>query len=339
MVLFMSKNLARRTFPATRLRRMRQSPALRELAQENRLHVSDLILPLFVIEGQNQSQDIGSMPGVQRNSIDLTVEKAKRAFDMGIPAVDLFPTTPMELRDATGSEAVNPDNLMCRTIRALKKEVPGLILMCDVALDPYTSHGHDGLLENGKIPNDATIDILVEQARLQAEAGVDVVSPSDMMDGRIAAIRAHLDTHGFTDVALMAYSAKYASGFYGPFRDALQTNGLLKGDKKTYQMNPANTNEALHEVAMDIAEGADMVMVKPGMPYLDIVWRVKDAFKVPTFAYHVSGEYAMLKAASQNGWLDYDRCLMETLVGFKRAGCDGILTYGAMDAAKLLAGV
>lgn len=327
-----------RSFPYSRLRRTRQSPWIRDMVQENHLRVDDLIWPIFVVEGENQTQEIPSMPGVVRNSIDLTLKKVEEAANLGIKCIALFPVTPNEKKDENGSEAWNPDNLMCRTIRALKKEFPEVGLLGDVALDPYTSHGHDGIMKDGKILNDETVSALILQALVQADAGVDIIAPSDMMDGRIGALREALDEKNHQNVMLMAYAAKYASAYYGPFRDAVQTNGLLKGDKKTYQMNPANTNEALHEVALDIAEGADMVMVKPGLPYLDIISRVKSEFSVPTFAYHVSGEYAMLKAAAQNGWIDHDKCMMETLVAFKRAGCDGILTYCAVEAAKLLRG-
>jgi porphobilinogen synthase len=325
-------------FPATRLRRNRKSPWARALVSENTLTTSDLIWPLFVIEGKDQQQAISSMPGVVRLSVDLAVERATEAYDLGIPLIALFPYTEPGLRDASGSEALNPDNLICRTVRAVKAAVPDLGILCDVALDPYTSHGHDGLLENGQIINDATVDVLVQQAIVQADAGCDVIAPSDMMDGRIGAIRAGLEKHGHQNVQIMAYSAKYASGFYGPFREAVGSSTTLTGDKRTYQMDPANTNEALREVALDIAEGADMVMVKPGMPYLDIVARVKAEFKIPTFAYQVSGEYAMLMAAIERGWLDPKKVIPESLLAFKRAGADGILTYFALDVARSLKG-
>jgi porphobilinogen synthase len=325
-------------FPATRLRRNRKSPWARALVSENTLTSSDLIWPLFVIEGKNQQQAISSMPGVVRLSVDLAVERAKEAYDLGIPLIALFPYTEPGLRDANGSEALNPDNLICRTVRAVKAAVPDLGVLCDVALDPYTSHGHDGLLENGQIINDATVEVLVQQAIVQADAGCDVIAPSDMMDGRIGAIRAGLEKHSHQNVQIMAYSAKYASGFYGPFREAVGSSTTLTGDKRTYQMDPANTNEALREVALDIAEGADMVMVKPGMPYLDIVARVKAEFKIPTFAYQVSGEYAMLMAAIERGWLDPKKVIPESLLAFKRAGADGILTYFALDVARSLKG-
>jgi porphobilinogen synthase len=291
-----------------------------------------------VIEGKDQQQAISSMPGVVRLSVDLAVERATEAYDLGIPLIALFPYTEPGLRDASGSEALNPNNLICRTVRAVKAAVPELGILCDVALDPYTSHGHDGLLENGQIINDATVDVLVQQAIVQADAGCDVIAPSDMMDGRIGAIRAGLEKHGHQNVQIMAYSAKYASGFYGPFREAVGSSTTLTGDKRTYQMDPANTNEALREVALDIAEGADMVMVKPGMPYLDIVARVKTEFKIPTFAYQVSGEYAMLMAAIERGWLDPKKVIPESLLAFKRAGADGILTYFALDVARSLKG-
>ncbi|QJE72661.1 porphobilinogen synthase [Aerophototrophica crusticola] len=329
-------SLAGGGFPRTRLRRNRADAFTRRLVAENRLSVDDLVWPVFVVEGENQRQPIASMPGVERMSIDLLVPAVAEAQALGIPYVALFPVTPAEKKDPEGTESGNPDNLMCRTIRALKSQVPDMGLLCDVALDPYTSHGHDGIVRDGRILNDETVEVLVRQSLVQAEAGCDVVAPSDMMDGRIGAIRDALDAHGHQTVRICAYAAKYASAFYGPFREAVQSGGFLKGDKKTYQMDPANSDEALREVALDIQEGADMVMVKPGLPYLDIVRRVKDAFAMPTLAYHVSGEYAMLRAASANGWLDYDKALLETLLGFKRAGCDAVLTYGAVDAARLL---
>jgi porphobilinogen synthase len=325
-------------FPSIRLRRNRKSPWARALVSENNLQVSDLIWPMFVIEGDNKTEAISSMPGVLRYSIDLAVQKAEEAAALGIPLIALFPNTPHDLRTDDGREAVNSDNLICRAVRAIKKAVPEIGVMCDVALDPYTSHGHDGLLEHGRILNDASIAVLVQQALAQAEAGCDVIAPSDMMDGRIGAIRAALETRGFQDVQIMAYSAKYASGFYGPFRDAVGSSKMLSGDKRTYQMDPANSDEALREVALDIAEGADMVMVKPGMPYLDIVSRVKREFGVPTFAYQVSGEYAMLVAAFERGWLDPKKVIPESLLAFKRAGADGVLTYFALDMARELKG-
>jgi porphobilinogen synthase len=324
------------SFPATRLRRNRKASWSRRLISENTLQVSDLIWPMFVIDGENTRDPVASMPGVERYSIDLAVGKAKEASELGIPVVALFPNTKRELRTDDGREALNTDNLVCRAVRAIKAAVPNIGIMCDVALDPYTSHGHDGLMEGGEIVNDASVDVLVKQALLQADAGCDIIAPSDMMDGRVGAIRKALEAHGHSRVQIMAYSAKYASGFYGPFRDAVGSSGTLKGDKLTYQMDPANTDEALREVALDLSEGADMVMVKPGMPYLDIVARVKQTFGVPTFAYQVSGEYAMLMAAFERGWLDPAKVIPESLLAFKRAGADGILTYFAMDMAKRL---
>jgi porphobilinogen synthase len=307
------------------------------MVAECHLTVSDFIWPVFVQEGQQQRTPIASMPGVERCSLDLLVEDAKAAALLGIPAIALFPVTPPELKTPDGDEATNSDNLACRAIRALKAAVPGLGIICDVALDPYTSHGQDGLVRHGYVVNDATVEVLCRQAVVQAQAGCDVIAPSDMMDGRVGAIRSALDANGFETVAIMSYAAKYASAFYGPFRDAVgSASNLGTGDKKTYQMNPANRDEALREVELDLAEGADMVMVKPGMPYLDIVSRVKQQFAVPTFAYQVSGEYAMLTAAFQNGWLDKNRCILESLLAFKRAGADGILTYFAVTAAQLL---
>ncbi|ALJ35277.1 porphobilinogen synthase [Azospirillum brasilense] len=324
------------SFPRTRLRRNRADAWTRRLVAENRLTVDDLIWPVFVIEGQNQRVPVASMPGVERLTIDLLTEAVAAAGDLGIPCVALFPVVGAEGKSEDAAEAYRPDNLMNRAIRALKAAVPHVGILGDVALDPYTTHGHDGLMRDGYIQNDETVEVLARQALSQADAGVDIVAPSDMMDGRIGLIRDRLDSHGHELVRLCSYAAKYASAFYGPFRDAVNSGGFLKGDKKTYQMNPANTDEALHEVALDLQEGADMVMVKPGLPYLDVIRRVKDTFAVPTFAYHVSGEYAMLRAAAQNGWLDYDKALLETLTGFKRAGCDAILTYGAVDAARRL---
>jgi porphobilinogen synthase len=321
-------------FPHTRLRRNRKSAWARALVCENTLTAADLIWPIFVIEGQNKSEAVASMPGVFRYSIDLAVEKVREASLLGIPLVALFPNTDPALRNETGSEATNPNNLICRAVRAIKAAVPEIGVMCDVALDPYTSHGQDGLMVGDRIHNDSSIDMLVKQALVQADAGCDVIAPSDMMDGRIGAIRAALEKAGHQDVQIMAYSAKYASGFYGPFREAVGSGGLLKGDKRTYQMDPANTDEALREVAMDLAEGADMVMVKPGMPYLDIVSRVKREFGVPTFAYQVSGEYAMIMAAVERGWLDPKKVIPESLLAFKRAGADGILTYFAVEVAR-----
>ncbi|MBS1035350.1 porphobilinogen synthase [Gluconobacter cerinus] len=324
------------SFPLFRPRRNRHDAFTRRLVQENRLHVDDLIWPIFVCEGENQRQKVSSMPGVERVSLDNLVEHVRPAVELGIPAVAIFPITPVELRDATGTEALNPDNLMCRASRVIKEAFPELGVIGDVALDPYTDHGHDGVIKDGRILNDESVEILRQQALNQARAGNDIIAPSDMMDGRVQAIRETLDANGFETVRIMAYTAKYASAFYGPFRDALGSGGLLTGDKKTYQMDPANSDEALREVEQDIREGADMIMVKPGMPYLDIIRRIRDRFSVPTFAYQVSGEYAMLAGAIQNGWLERDRTIMESLIAFKRAGCNGILTYFAIDAARLM---
>ena len=320
-----------------RLRRARKAEWARKLMRENRLTVEDLIWPVFITEGTGVTEAIATMPGVNRYSVDQAVEQAREAASLGIPALALFPNTPSHLRDETGSEALNPDNLICRAIRAIKAAVPEIGIITDVALDPYTSHGHDGLVAEGRILNDETVAMLVRQALIQADVGADVIAPSDMMDGRVAAIREALDAAGFADVSIMAYAAKYASAFYGPFRDAVGSSGTLKGDKKTYQMDPANAAEALREVELDLAEGADYVMVKPGMPYLDIITRVKEHFGVPTFAYQVSGEYAMIMAAAERGMLDGEKAMLETLLAFKRAGCDGILTYFAPRAARLLA--
>ncbi len=323
-------------FPRTRLRRNRADGWSRRLVAESALSAADFIWPVFVHEGEGRTA-VDSMPGVDRLSVDLVQEAAGGAAALGIPAIAVFPALPTEVRSEDGREAYNPDNLVCRAVRAVKAAHPDLGVMCDVALDPFTSHGHDGLLRDGEIVNDETIEALVKQALVQADAGCDMIAPSDMMDGRIGAVRDALELSGHKNVRIMAYAAKYASAFYGPFRDALGSSGHLKGDKRTYQMDPANGDEALREVALDIAEGADMVMVKPGMPYLDIVRRVKDRFGLPTFAYQVSGEYAMLKAAAINGWLDGERVMLESLLGFKRAGADGVLTYFALEAAKVLA--
>src|ERR1700743_3473589 len=317
-----------------RPRRNRKPEWARRLVRENVLTTDDLIWPLFVIEGHNQRTAVASMPGVERLSVDQAGREAERAMKLDIPCLALFPYTDPSLRDEQGSEAVNPDNLVCQSVRAIKKEFPDLGVLCDVALDPYTSHGHDGLLEDGRILNDETVAVLVRQALVQAEAGCDIIAPSDMMDGRVGAIRAGLDRAGFSDVQIMAYAAKYASAFYGPFRDAIGSAKTLTGDKRTYQMDSANSDEALREVELDLAEGADMVMVKPGMPYLDIVRRVKDTFAVPTFAYQVSGEYAMIMAAAGNGWIDGERAMMESLTAFKRAGANGILNYFAARGAE-----
>ena len=327
-------------FPANRPRRLRRDAATRALVREHRLAAEDLILPVFVLDGQGQTQDVASMPGVQRLSVDRLLPVAEACVQLGVPVMALFPVIDPGLKTPDGREATNPDGLVPRAVRELKARFPSLALLTDVALDPFTSHGQDGLLdETGYILNDATVEMLTQQALVQAQAGVDIVAPSDMMDGRIGAIRGALEGAGLIHTRIMAYSAKYASAFYGPFRDAVGSAGNLgKADKKVYQMDPGNTDEALREVALDIAEGADMVMVKPGMPYLDIVRRVKDEFRVPTFAYQVSGEYAMLKAAAANGWLDHDAVMMESLLAFKRAGADGILTYFALDAARKLRG-
>ena len=325
-------------FPTNRPRRLRRDAFTRNLVREHLVTPHDLIYPVFVHEGHNLRQAVSSMPGVDRLSLDLLLPLAEECVQLGIPVLALFPSIDAALKTPDGSEALNPDGLIPRVVRALKQEFPGLGVMTDVALDPYTSHGQDGLLdETGYILNDDTVEVLVGQALTHAQAGVDIVAPSDMMDGRIGAIRDALEAHGHIHTRIMAYSAKYASAFYGPFRDAVGTRGALgKADKNCYQMDPGNTDEALREVALDLAEGADMVMVKPGMPYLDVVRRVKDEFKVPTFAYQVSGEYAMLKAAAQNGWLDHDAVMMESLLAFKRAGADGVLTYFALEAARLL---
>ncbi|VTZ50839.1 Delta-aminolevulinic acid dehydratase [Methylocella tundrae] len=324
--------------PLLRLRRNRKADWARRLVRENVLTPADLIWPIFVCEGVNLREPISSLPGVDRLSIDAAVDSAREAQALGIPALALFPYTDPALRDETGSEALNPENLVCRAVRAIKETTPDLGLITDVALDPYTSHGHDGLMAGEEILNDETVEVLVQQALNQARAGTDMIAPSDMMDGRVRAIRAALDAEGFQSVQILAYAAKYASAFYGPFRDAIGTRATLIGDKRTYQMDPANSNEALREVAQDILEGADIVMVKPGLPYLDIICRVKDKFGLPTFAYQVSGEYAMIQAAVNNGWLDGDKAMMESLLAFKRAGADAVLTYFAPRAAKLLQG-
>jgi porphobilinogen synthase len=323
-------------FPLTRMRRTRQAPWVRRLVAENTLTVNDLIWTGFVVEGQKKREPIVSMPGIVRYSIDELVAEAQELHALGIPAIALFPSHDPSEKDERGSLAVKGDNLICRAVSAVKKAVPDIGIICDVALDPFTSHAHDGLLVNGKILNDETVEILCQQAIVQAKAGCDIIAPSDMMDGRIATLRRALDGAGFQDVMLLAYAAKYASAYYGPFRDALNNRGKLVGDKKTYQMDTANSDEALREVALDISEGADMVMVKPGLPYLDIIRRVKDRFGVPTFAYQVSGEYAMLRAAADNGWVDGSRILLETMLSFKRAGTDAILTYAAKEVAQAL---
>ncbi|MES2739513.1 MAG: porphobilinogen synthase [Pseudomonadota bacterium] len=325
-------------FPAIRMRRMRRDPFSRALMRENVITAADLIYPVFILDGARQRQPVLSMPGVERISIDLLLKVAQECVSLGIPVLALFPVIDASLKTPDGAEAANPDGLVPRAVRALKQHFPELGILTDVALDPFTSHGQDGLLdEHGYVLNDLTTAMLIRQALTQAEAGVDVVAPSDMMDGRIGAIRAALEERNLIHTRIMAYSAKYASAFYGPFRDAVgSAKNLGKSDKQTYQMDPANGDEALREVALDLAEGADMVMVKPGLPYLDIVRRVKDEFKVPTFAYQVSGEYAMIKAAAQNGWLDHDKTMMEAMMAFKRAGADGVLSYFALDIARLL---
>ena len=323
-------------FPATRMRRLRRHDWTRRLVAETRLSPADLIWPLFVIDGEKRRDPIASMPGVERLSVDQVVAAAEQAAKLEIPVVALFPYIDAALKTADGREAVNGNNLICRAVSAIKRAVPEIGVLCDVALDPYTSHGHDGLLIDNDVANDESIEVLVRQALVQAEAGCDIIAPSDMMDGRIGAIRQALEANGFKNTLIMAYAAKYASAFYGPFRDAVGSAKTLTGDKRTYQMDPANGDEALREVELDLAEGADMVMVKPGMPYLDVVRRVKETFGVPTFAYQVSGEYAMLKAAAERGWLDGQRVMLESLTAFKRAGASGILTYFAPEAARLL---
>ena len=326
-------------FPRTRMRRVRKSDWSRRLVAENVLTPDDLIWPVFVHEGENLAVNVPSMPGVQRLSIDLLTVAAKEAFDLGIPVIALFPAVDPQLKTDDGREALNKNNIICKAIKAIKDAVPEMGILCDVALDPFTTHGQDGLVQNGYVVNDKTIDVLIGQTLNQVEAGCDIIAPSDMMDGRIGAIRDALEREGHINTQIMSYAAKYASGFYGPFRDAVGSTGNLgTSDKRTYQMNSANSDEAIREVALDINEGADMVMVKPGMPYLDICRRVKDEFGVPTFAYQVSGEYSMLAAASLNGWLDREKVVMESLLGFKRAGCDGVLTYFAVEAAKYLQG-
>jgi porphobilinogen synthase len=325
-----------RKFPATRLRRTRAADWSRRLTAETRLSPADFIWAIVLVEGEGRREPVASMPGVERLTIDEAVKTARQARDLGIPALALFPFTARERRTPDARLALDPDNLMCRAARAIKDAAPEIGLMADVALDPYTDHGHDGLMRDGVILNDETVKVLVEQAVIEAKAGFDIIAPSDMMDGRVGAIRAGLDAAGLQDTQIMAYAAKYASAFYGPYRDAIGSSGVLKGDKRTYQMDPANGDEALAEVAMDIAEGADSVMVKPALAYLDIVRRIKDAFAMPTFAFQVSGEYAMIKAAAQNGWLDGDRAMMEALISIRRAGADGIITYYAAEAARRL---
>ena len=329
-------NFIDQKFPSLRFRRTRKNEKIRNLVSETSVGANDFIWPVFICDGNNIEQDVPSMPGVKRRSIDRLVNAASEAFDLGIPAICLFPYTEQSLKTEDCAEAWNPDNLSNSATRAIKKEIPELVVMSDVALDPYNINGHDGFVENGKIVNDKTVEALVKQALSQAEAGIDVIGPSDMMDGRIGSIRSALEKNGHSEVSIMSYAAKYSSSFYGPFRDAVGASGALTGDKKTYQMDIANSNEALRLVARDLKEGADMVMIKPGMPYLDICRRVKDTFGAPTFAYQVSGEYSMLSAAFEKGWLDRNKIIIETLMAFKRSGCDGILTYFAPEAAKLL---
>lgn len=325
-------------FPSARLRRTRQSPAIRALVRSNTLSVDDLIWPVFVRDGKDTEEPVPSMPGVMRRSVDLIAKAAREAADLGIPAICLFPYTDASLKTEDCAEAWNPDNLCNRAIRAIKDAVPEIAVMTDVALDPYNINGHDGYVVDGEIVNDPTVEALVKMTLAQAEAGADIIGPSDMMDGRIGAMRNALEQEGHQNVMILSYAAKYASAFYGPFRDATGSSGALSGDKNTYQMDPGNSDEAMRLIERDLAEGADMVMVKPGMPYLDICRRAKEMFGVPTFAYQVSGEYAMLQAAAQNGWLDGEKVMLESLLGFKRAGCDGILTYFAPAAARLLNG-
>ncbi len=320
-----------------RMRRNRKADWVRRMVQENRLTVDDLIWPIFITHGTGISEPLAAMPGVNRMSVDKAVESVKEAADLGIPAIAPFPDIEMDLRDVTGSHILDANNLMNRFIREAKKAVPNIGLITDVALDPFTSHGHDGILHEGIIVNDETVDHVVKAAVMQADAGADIIAPSEMMDGRIGAIRRGLDAAGHQDVGIMSYATKFSSGFYGPYREAINTDGLLKGDKNSYYISPANGTEALRDAALDVEEGADMMMIKPGLPYLDICWRVKEAFGLPTYAYQVSGEYAQIKAAAMNGWIDGDRVMMETLLCFKRAGCDGILTYFAVDVAKKLA--
>ncbi len=321
-----------------RLRRMRKADWSRRLVQENHLTVDDLIWPVFIIDGENRREPIAAMPSVFRLSLDLVAKEAERAARLGIPAIATFPNVDVKLRDQTGSHILDAENLINRATRAIKDAVPEIGVITDVALDPFTSHGHDGILRDGIIVNDETVEQIAAAAVLQAAAGSDIIAPSDMMDGRIGAIRDALDANGFQDVAIMSYATKFASAFYGPYREAIGTGGLLKGDKKSYYIDPANTDEAIRETEQDVAEGADMVMVKPGLPYLDIIRRVKDEFQMPTFAYQVSGEYSMIRAAAANGWIDGERAMMESLLAFKRAGCDGVLTYFAPEVAELLKG-
>jgi len=324
------------SFPGSRPRRSRKTAWTRNLVRENNLTVNDLIWPLFIQEGENKATDVSSMPGVQRITVDLAIEHAATALDLGIPAIALFPQTPEDLKSDDGYEGLNPDNLICRTVRAIKEQVPDIGIICDVALDPYTTHGQDGLIKNGYVDNDLTLEALVTQAHIQVKAGCDIIAPSDMMDGRVSKIRAMLEERKYFNVAIMSYAAKYASAFYGPFRDAVGSSGKLKSSKETYQMDPANSDEAIREVIMDIDEGADSIIIKPGMPYLDIIERVSRELQFPTFAYQVSGEYAMIHAAAANGWLDLDQAMMESLLSFKRAGASGIWTYFAPVVARKL---
>ncbi|MBT5767396.1 MAG: porphobilinogen synthase [Kordiimonadaceae bacterium] len=326
------------SYPNSRPRRLRQNEWTRDMVRENSLTVKDLIWPLFVQEGNNASVDIPSMPNVKRWTIDLIVEQAAKAYELGIPAIAIFPQTPAELKSDEGYEGVNPENLICRTVRAIKSQVPEIGVICDVALDPYTNHGQDGLIKDGYVDNDLTLEALVNQAHVQVSAGCDILAPSDMMDGRVAAIREMLEEKGMPSIHIMSYAAKYASAFFGPFRDAVGSSNSLKGGKETYQMDPANTDEAMREVIMDIDEGADSIIVKPGMPYLDIIERVTKELNFPTFAYQVSGEYSMIQAAAANGWLDLEKSMMESLMAFKRAGASGIWTYFAPEVAKKLNG-
>lgn len=326
------------SYPNSRPRRLRKNEWTRDMVRENSLTVKDLIWPLFVQEGNNASVDIPSMPNVKRWTIDLIVEQAAKAYELGIPAIAIFPQTPAELKSDEGYEGVNPENLICRTVRAIKSQVPEIGVICDVALDPYTNHGQDGLIKDGYVDNDLTLEALVNQAHVQVSAGCDILAPSDMMDGRVAAIREMLEEKGMPNIHIMSYAAKYASAFFGPFRDAVGSSNSLKGGKETYQMDPANTDEAMREVIMDIDEGADSIIVKPGMPYLDIIERVTKELNFPTFAYQVSGEYSMIQAAAANGWLDLEKSMMESLMAFKRAGASGIWTYFAPEVAKKLNG-
>ncbi|WP_104665761.1 porphobilinogen synthase [Ensifer adhaerens] len=330
-------NLVDRITGHRRMRRNRKADWTRRLVQENRLTVDDLIWPIFIVPGENIVQPIDAMPGVNRMSIDKAVEAVKEAADLGIPAIATFPNIDLSLRDETGSNSLAADNLINQATRAFKKAVPEIGIITDVALDPFTSHGHDGILRNGEIVNDETVETIARAAVAQADAGSDIIAPSDMMDGRIGAIRQALDAAGHQNVGIMSYATKFASGFYGPYREAIGTGGLLKGDKKTYYIDPANGTEAIRDAALDVEEGADMLMVKPGLPYLDICWRMKEAFGLPVFAYQVSGEYSQVKAAAANGWIDGEKVMLETLLAFKRAGCDGILSYFAVEVARILA--